>query len=222
MSDIDKLWESMKNPPELHEDLKPHLHLSDNGFQILQHPLVYSVPYNKAMNLHLNESYVCKTKYIEECMETEEFNGYVFSHERPYRIEAFMDIENLLPDKDFWELLANVYTDSENTWQYQNNLTELMQYDLEDTEFFMSNEERDFFNNLPETLTVYRGYIEENTKFNMSWTLSEKVATWFSNRLSKGGKTISMKINKKDIFAYKNGRNEEEIIILNSESKYTP
>jgi hypothetical protein len=79
----------------------------------------------------------------------------------------------------------------------------------------MSAEDRKDFKKLPDTFKVYRGYIPGQNKGGYSYTLNKEKAKWFANRFDRNGKVVERTVNKDDVFAYLNGRNEQEIIILN-------
>ncbi|MFV0574825.1 MAG: hypothetical protein ACK5NC_05340 [Vibrio sp.] len=66
---------------------------------------------------------------------------------------------------------------------------------------FMSDDDLDAFNQLPEKVTVYRG----GSACGFSWSLSYEVAKSF-------GEVFTATVNKGDILAYINDREEFEII----------
>ena len=66
---------------------------------------------------------------------------------------------------------------------------------------------------LPETITVYRGLQRNASTEALSWTLDKNVAEWFANRFDNNGEVIKATINKKYIFAYINGRGEKEVVL---------
>ena len=79
----------------------------------------------------------------------------------------------------------------------------------------MQENDKEEFNKLPNEITVYRGlttFNSDNIKA-LSWTLDENKAKWFATRFSQNGKVYKANINKKDVFAYINLRNEKEIIL---------
>lgn len=65
-------------------------------------------------------------------------------------------------------------------------------------------------------ITVYRGMGNESTPVEkaMSWTISEKVAYFFANRLGKEGRVVQGIVDVEHIIDYITRRNEEEVIIL--------
>jgi hypothetical protein len=205
---------------ELNPDLTPYIGSSDMGIPVLRHPLVFKVPYAKHFNKSINLEYKEKKELLAESLAQKNYNSFVFVHERPYRINSFFEIESLLNNKEYWELLSQIYTDSENIYQCYEDWAELLDSDRKDKLEFMNNEERDFLNNLPDTFIVYRGYLHNESEFGFSWTLDKEKAIWFSNRGDSTGDGIfvsELKIKKTDVFAYKASRNESEIVLLNSE-----
>ena len=108
-----------------------------------------------------------------------------------------------------------------------------------DTNFIMSNDELEVFNNLPDKFKVYRGITDSETENiaydeGLSWTLSEEKAKWFSTRFAKNKKPKVLELevckdtpypakkgdNPKAV-AYFNGRDEQEIIVYNySDSEF--
>ena len=79
----------------------------------------------------------------------------------------------------------------------------------------MSKEDLEFFKELPEMITVYRGCVEGLNENGYSYTTERTQAEWFANRFSNGEpKVIELTINKSDVFAYTNSRSENEVIIV--------
>lgn len=195
---------------KLHPDLVPYL--TPNG---LFHPLVYSPFHHEALNEHMNKFYEFKLQRIKEVLKRRDYNTYVFLHERPYRINAFVDIMTKLSDQDYWKLLALVYTDSENIWQHKDTLETLFASTRPHSEAFMTADERAVLASLPDPVTIHRGYVVGNNARSFSYTLDPDKAKWFANRFEAGTvKTIS--VYKSDILGYKDCRSEQEIVLRRS------
>ena len=199
---------------DLHKDLAEYVE-QGSMFPMLRHPLIFCVPYSEQMNAITNKRYEEKKKKSKEFLDEGLFTAYVWLHERPYRIHAFLEVKDSLSDIDYWETLSNIWTDSENIHQNQSTWKELLESDRKESHRFMSDEDREFFNSLPEEFTVYRGCIEDLNEDGFSYTTEKHQAEWFSKRFSKtGGKVIERTIKKEDVFAYTNSRGENEIIII--------
>ena len=220
-------FENMNRPPliysaellskqeDLHEDLIPFLDTNGNQmFHTLRHPLIYLVPYVPAYNALLNKRYEVMSEKIKKYLQDKKYDSYIFMHERPYRLQAFLDINILLDNKDYWELLCDIWVDSENIWQNLNIWKKLLKRRSNSKHLFMSESDKKHFDNLPDQFVVYRGYTIGKNKTGLSYTTDEIKAKWFAKRFDKNGEVRSRRIDKKDVFAYTNKRSEMEIILL--------
>ena len=89
----------------------------------------------------------------------------------------------------------------------------------------MSQDERDYLQSLPSQITIYRGMTEIEYKsgnYGISWTLKKELAKFFADIYVRNNATCGLKktirelvIDKKDVIAFFDGRQEYEII-------YTP
>jgi hypothetical protein len=200
---------------ELHQDLVPFLDTKNsNMFPTLRHPLVYSVPYTPQMNALLNKRYEVLSEQVKKHLDEKKYSSYVFKHERPYRFQALLDVYMLLDDKEYWELVSDVWVDSENIWQNLKHWKKLLKQRGETKHFFMDEDDKKDFDNLPDKLIVYRGYIKGKNEKGLSYTTDENKAKWFAKRFYKDGQVTSRYIDKKDVFAYTNRRSENEIILI--------
>lgn len=79
----------------------------------------------------------------------------------------------------------------------------------------MDEEDRADFEELPDRVKIYRGVTEYNQNMvkGLSWTLDRKVAEWFAHRFMSKGHVYAATILKKDILAYYDGRNEQEVVV---------
>ena len=84
-----------------------------------------------------------------------------------------------------------------------------------DKDALMDNEDYTFYNNLPDKVTVYRGVQSKNHAKGFNWSLSKKVATRFATDIAykNEGIVCETTVDKKDIIAYTNQRDEKEIIL---------
>ena len=203
----------LKSGEPLHEDLKPYI---NNGgmFVMLKHPLVFAVPYVEQMHSLYNKQYEHKKNRISDYLKKKNYEGYIFLYERPYRLMAFLNIADKLKGKQYWEILADIWTDSENIWQNKKTYKMLFGENLESKKYFMSKEDRKYFDSLPEQVVVYRGYLQGKNKTGFSYTLNKERAEWFANRFSGDGKVYERTVRKDKIVAYTNRRDEQEVIIL--------
>jgi hypothetical protein len=208
----ESLDDILSKKEELHEDLKPCL--SKNPFPMLRHPLMYHMMYTEQMNALINKQYEYKKQALLKYKEQKDWAGCVFVYERPYRLSAFLEVERNLSDKDYWEILSSIWIDSENIWQNKETWKNLIKSDRAEKQFFMIEEEQEYLANLADVVTVYRGCIKNKNKTGLSYTLNKSKAEWFAKRFGKDGVVIEREVKKSKIFAYLNGRNEDEVIVL--------
>lgn len=82
-------------------------------------------------------------------------------------------------------------------------------------EHLMTEEEYEAFQELEDTLTVYRGVTSYNGNRikALSWTTDRETAEWFAHRFHEEGTVYEAEISKEHIYALFNGRNESEVIV---------
>jgi hypothetical protein len=199
---------------DLHKDLVEYVE-QGSMFPMLRHPIIFCVPYFEQMNALTNKRYVEIKERVKQSLEEKDYKRYVWLHERPYRFNAFVEVKDNFSDEDYWETLADVWTDSENIHQNQLRWKELFESDRKNKQSFMSEDDLKFFNDLPEEITVYRGCTDGLNEEGFSYTTERDQAEWFANRFSKANpKVIERTIKKEEVFAYTNSRGENEIIII--------
>lgn len=212
--------------PEPYEDLHPELRgylgkdFAEEGGAILwesiKHPLVFSVPYNPALNATLNKCLQHKQEALRIAVKDSKYERAIWLHERPYRLLAFYRYQHAMTDKQYWKLLSDVWTDSE--WPHVNTKLwrQLFNSKRGSKGYLMTRAERETLAGLPDPVLVYRG---ANNGFNtgIAWTLMLDKARWFACRFNQADPTIlSMTVPKSEVAAYLDHRGEEEIILPNA------
>lgn len=205
----------MYGEDELHKDLKCYIQSSEIFGQVLHHPLIVQVPYLPALNKMINQQYKHKKTSIQKYLENGEWSGYIFMHERPYRMDAFRDIRDDLSGEEYWSTLKDIFIDSENISQNYDDWDELLNCERSGKEYFMDDDDRKSFDALPDKLTIYRGFKDKNSENGFSWTLNLKKAIWFADRFNDDGSYVAKAtVSKKDIIGYTDSRNEDEVIVV--------
>jgi len=199
----------MASTEELHPDLQPYLEEGAIGLQ-LRHPLVYLVPLWG--NGHANALYEHKVKGVKDALANNKYSSYIFLHERPYRLDAFTLIQSKLSDTQYWSLLSDIWTDTENQWQGLKKWKQLLSSNRPSRHYLMNEEEFNLLQSLPDEVTIYRGCQAGINENGLSWTLNKKKAEFFAKRFSKEGIILERKIPKSNIIAFLNGRGEFEVI----------
>lgn len=200
------------------EELDPELNyfLEEDSYlgQCLKHPLVFSVPYLKGMNQMYNQSLKHKKQKVEEAKKSRDWHQFLFWYERPYRITMFDVVKKSLSDKEYWDCLGWVYTDLEFHYNYRRLIAKLFTLRKVVPEYLMQEDELQFLNSLPESVTIYRGVGKfPRVQLGMSWTLLQQKAEWFANRFNDNPYLLTGTIEKSNILAYFAGRNEAEVVV---------
>ena len=220
MSAVFQQFESLKGLRDSIVPLLPELQAyynEDNGFPCIQHPLVYSMLHTPTMNAWANDALQRKREIIAERKEAGEHTDILTLYERPYRINAFMDMQDGLTDREYWESLGWIYTDSENLHQNRDEWRELLNSDRPDRLYIMGAEDRTALALMKNPIRVYRGKaIQDGDGF--SWTTNLKKARWFANRnaelRSQSTHVITGTIRRKHVIAYLTNRGESEIVAM--------
>jgi len=203
---------------ELHPDLVPWVEPEGAFGPMLRHPLVYQVPlHNPGL---ANRAYERKLELIAEAAEEEDWHTLVFLYERPYRLKAFIDHcvgryddeegepMPLALDSRYWELAADVWVDSENIEQNEDEWRALFLNGMPPL-WLGDEDERDEFDALDDPIRAYRGGIVGD----WSWTTSYDIAQFFARRSGDDYRVRTALIPKADCFGYLTRRGESELLV---------
>lgn len=153
--------------------------------------------------------------YSEQIDNSDLIKMYVLIN-APYRPLFFREIEKYLNEKDYNTLLSSVWTETENPNQDANvSINKWIRYFKKaNKDILMDEEEREKYNNLQESIIIYRGVANSHAKYGLSWTDNPKVAEWFAKRFgNKKAYILKTVCKKEDVLAYFTGRNEDEIVL---------
>jgi hypothetical protein len=201
----------------LDPELRPWL--SDGSFgQSLRHPLIYAIPYWPQQAPYYNARLRLMKAEVEKALAAQKWGSFVVLHERPYRLDALLRIVEHLSDTEYWQLVGQFWTDSENIRQNFKEWRALWSSQRPGREQAMDDEEQAFLAQLPETVTIYRGYQYAASRRGMSWTLDRDRAVWFARRFADHRKMqpklATASVKRSNICAYFAGRGESEVIVL--------
>ncbi|MFC5647521.1 hypothetical protein, partial [Kitasatospora cinereorecta] len=122
--------------------------------------------------------------------------------------------DNLTPDQ-FWPLLASAWVESEI--DYIDFTDWLYLWTDSDRgyapELVMTAQDYKAWQELPETVTAYRGYDASHTGEGLSWSLNRDIAERFANRCNGEPVVIEREFKRSDIIAYLGFGKEDELII---------
>jgi hypothetical protein len=198
----------------LHPDLEAHLIMTDFG-RMVHHPLIIEIMPRPAM---VNYRYEAKRKALHEAMSDSNWHQAVWLHERPYRLDAFMQIEDDLDDDEYWSILADIWLDSENIWQNLDQWRELFESTRSGSP--MTDEEEAALAAMPDPVPVYRGSVEDANEYGLSWTTDRERAEWFAVRMTADdevGVVLDGLVAKEHVAAYFTGRGEDEIVVFDAD-----
>ena len=133
-----------------------------------------------------------------------------------YRMLFFHDVARFLSKEDFASLLGSVWVGSDyaNCDMNVSKKSMLNFFKQADKALLMTESELEYFNALEESFIIYRGVSRENRNVKaLSWTTSFGKAKWFADRWGKGGVVYSASIDKEDVCAYFDRKNEDEVVV---------
>lgn len=136
---------------------------------------------------------------------------------KPYRLVFLKYSEAYLTQKDFSQMLAEIWIQTEAPHNDLNFSTNKLigLFKKADPVYLMETDEYEQFKEFDDTVTVYRGVTPHNADNlkGLSWTLNPETAKWFANRFGEDGKVYEAQIDRSHIYAYFSSRNESEIIV---------
>jgi len=204
----------------------------DSGLRMSQHPLYHTLWTHEDMEIpeHIGHGTMGKEwlrRYVEQKLITlnrakldRDWDTYVFTHERPYRVSVLYELvrNNLIKPRLYPKLnklVLDVWTDTEFPHQSYNEWQRIFEYCLlTGLNNALDDEERKARNNLPNTLKIYRGVRSDEPKPGFSWTTSRKTAEWFAKRFSSKGKVVTRVASKNELVGPLMGRGENEMIAI--------
>jgi hypothetical protein len=167
--------------------------------------------------------------------------GYLLLHDRSERLRALFRIIPSLDDAEYWRFVGDCWTDTEYPYKLRSEWRLLFGWKRGDPHDMMSDAaDRAAFDDLPQTLTLYRGINrlgsrrplpqKLRSKFAWSWTLIYETAEFFARRfagdessdarvaygeLGEWGAVYTVQCDKSLVLAYFHGghRNEAEVLI---------
>lgn len=129
------------------------------------------------------------------------------------RLQTLISLHSKMDRVDWLMVLGELITGSDDLWEFHKELKERLGTKGPINEL-MDDDERSIYMGLPDVVTVYRGCGPHNRK-GMSWSLDRAVAEKFPflNRYAVASPgLITGRVKKNRILAYKNDRNEQEIL----------
>jgi hypothetical protein len=149
-----------------------------------------------------------------EPLAQRDWEGYIWRVPRPYRLHAFLEVEQSLTDPEYWRLLGEIWTDAE--MPNVNRVVWLALFTSKRTnrDHVMDAGDHAAVDRLTDPVQVYRGAHLKYAR-GMSWTTDPDRAAWFATRFgyARGGKVFTTTAAKRKILGYFADRNEDEVLI---------
>lgn len=164
---------------------------------------------------------------INQNNETIDWETIIFSINPNNLQDIIIQYQNEMSDEVYWKSIAYCYTMSNMAHTNMFTLNYFLKNKRPNRHFLMTNEEKVFVDSLPQKITIYRGCSKKEIKsknIRCSWTLNKSVAEYFAfeyinlaieNSIHKDKSqydVIERIIDKSEIYAYFDGREEEEIL----------
>lgn len=151
----------------------------------------------------------------KEINKANSFNDICIMINKPYQLLFFSLNKNFISKKEYNHNLKDIWLDTEfpNADKNVSVKDSLQLFKKSDPKLLMTLEERQYLEDLPDKVTIYRGTHDEKNSKALSWTTDYERAKWFATRFHEDGFVLTATINKKDIVAFFNARNENELIV---------
>jgi len=215
--------ELMARQEPLLPELEPYVDRSPLGWLL---PYVTEIGLDRSRCALVNDRYRRTAERVRQHFEAEEFPSYIFAHERPHRLLAFIrclpglaGCTKGLVGADFGRVLRDVWLDCENVRQNRRLWRDVWRHDAEGRQHCMTAEERAALAAQPDRFIVWRGvsYFSSASINGFSWTLDRDKAIWFARRHCSKRRRAWLaegSVAKKDVLAHFLGRSEQEIVSL--------
>lgn len=210
-------------PEDLHPDLAKYVRHSDAGWTVLQHPLVYSVPYDEVLNRSCNARYAYNRQRLDAALAASNWATAIFVHERPWRLYRLLEwhVEGIngkrLPWRVLRALICEVWADAEPQdemewlwlWRRAHNGR-------------LITDDRAAVRRLRREgpLRIYRGGsaddpTEDGVPQGLAWSTSEQTAEFFARRYSNPKPVIWTAVipGIDEAYGYIEGRGEFEVVV---------
>lgn len=190
------------------------------NFGIVYHPFFNSpiVPYNNEVIDIFKDKQKLKA-YINELKDyirkQESVYRIMLLINKPYQLYFLSLIQNYLDEISYANLLKECYVGTE--FPNRDSLVSVDElramFTKTNKKLLMDSDEQNIFNNLPDELTIYRGFYSYKYYKALSWTLNIEKAHFFATRFHHNGSIYQANIKKENIYAYFDCRNEKEIVV---------
>lgn len=155
-------------------------------------------------------------RHVDECKNT---TSVYMLWRNPWKLTFMKYCGEYLNKRAYAEFLADAWVTEENPNMDANmSLKEAVQhFKRADKRYLMTEADYLYYSNIPSEIEVFRGVSKGRVELGLSWTDNKEKAIWFMKRFKESGmgeqKLLRATIRKKDVLAYFNTRNEQEVVV---------
>ena len=194
----------------------------DNPFGIISHPFTNNVMVvdDNHQVINITDCDVCMNwkNMMAARIDNANLERIYMMINKPWRITWLKYVEQYMSNSDFASYLSDAYV-SEEMPNLNPNVTikALIQwFKRANKKDLMDTEELCFYEELPDTIELYRGVSHEGTELGISWTTEYETAKWFAERFATDehkARIYKVVANKENCLCYFGNRGEHEIIL---------
>jgi hypothetical protein len=200
--------------PGYYEGLLPRLwRFYDREMSLIASPLVRIERATPDRFTEINELNRNREAAVRAALRDHDWHGYIFLHERPYRLRALTRCLRAALGNDEIrrnEVIRMVWSD----FEFNNRHSRLWRRVWMDTA--PTGDEAAALSSMPNPLPIFRGVGDRRGWRGLSWTRERAQAERFATRFSDNKFVVSGVVSRQDIRAYLTERNEAEIIAFPS------
>jgi hypothetical protein len=176
----------------------------------------------------IEEMISIREEMLDKYLAVDDYAGYVFGHERAFRVSALRDVtdsmnhDGVREAHDFWKLTAAVWVDCEED-ECSHVWRDMIEAAVPHRGFMMGHDDRAKLRSMPDAVPVYRGVQASSmlratalARAGWQWTTSLKTAKFFARRFLHDGNEpyiIKHTVPKENVIAFLQQRGESEIIV---------
>jgi hypothetical protein len=207
--DFEKLNELQDRYEPLRPELHPYLDQTEVGY-FIRHPFCNDMVQDLDRCALIHQTIDKRAAKADACFEANDWEGYINCIEVYSQPEWLAKDADLLPDDRYWKLLDRIYWCQKYTHYSREVFDDLFRAARPGREHLMNSEEHEVFARLPDVLTVYRGYSDDDCEGyaeGIAWTLDRREAVWYANWVHEHDypRVITGKVRKQDVWAYREG-----------------
>jgi len=201
--------ETFQRIEPLREELRHFLEDTRLGI-FIRHPFCNTHIHDLTRCALIHEQIDRRSAEADTYFEAADYERYLGCIERPHQPEYLAKDAWLLSDAQYWRLLGTVYAIQKHTIHHRELFNELFRSERREREHLMNEDERRIFERLPDEITVYRGYSDDEYEQGIAWTLQKERAIWYahsdrSKDPNEIPRVIYGKVRKQDVWAYLEG-----------------